>query len=231
MSFLQKREIVPESITLLGSDWSGVVSNDLPPVLETFNRILEMHGIKRATLEEFLNTVQVSFSMHLRNYGINTTKEEIRKLYTKVYGEVAKDGIVSMPYPDAVEGLRVAHEKGVPIFIVSKHPHEHLLKEAVRYEVAKYITDFRGSVDDKSVDIREFATRGSHRPESTAYVGDMSSDIRYAKQAGVIAIGLYRGYHQRELLVAENPDVLENTWAELTPVLLPLLRPAVRRVT
>jgi pyrophosphatase PpaX len=57
-------------------------------------------------------------------------------------------------------------------------------------------------------------------PAHAAYVGDAPFDIKAAKAAGLYAIGVtWGGIHARELLEAEEPDVLVDTAEELRGVL------------
>jgi pyrophosphatase PpaX len=57
-------------------------------------------------------------------------------------------------------------------------------------------------------------------PSQAAYVGDAPFDIKAAKAAGLYAIGVtWGGIHARELLEAEEPDVLVDTAEELRGVL------------
>ena len=104
------------------------------------------------------------------------------------------------------------HEK---IFVVSKHPQNHLVKEAKEYGVAQYLTGIAGDVQDKSVAIKSLLLSTELKPDLVAYIGDSTYDIRSAKQAGVISIGITTGYHNHDQLFAEHPDLLVNSLTEL----------------
>lgn len=60
-------------------------------------------------------------------------------------------------------------------------------------------------------------------PATTVMIGDTSFDIGMAKAAGVLAIGVAWGYHDREELLAEGADLVVGHPAEL-PALLETLR-------
>jgi phosphoglycolate phosphatase len=53
----------------------------------------------------------------------------------------------------------------------------------------------------------EIAADAGVRPEETALVGDSAVDVRTARNAGAISIGVLWGY-DREGVIAEKPDVL-----------------------
>lgn len=56
-------------------------------------------------------------------------------------------------------------------------------------------------------------------PETTVMIGDTSFDIGMAKAAGVLAIGVAWGYHDREELLAEGADLVAEHPAELARML------------
>jgi pyrophosphatase PpaX len=58
------------------------------------------------------------------------------------------------------------------------------------------------------------------QPEDAAYVGDAPFDVQAAKAAGVFAVAVtWGGIHARELLEAQEPDVLVDSAEELLAVL------------
>jgi phosphoglycolate phosphatase len=56
-------------------------------------------------------------------------------------------------------------------------------------------------------------------PETTVMIGDTSFDIGMAKAAGVLAIGVAWGYHDREELLAEGADLVAAHPSELAAML------------
>lgn len=56
-------------------------------------------------------------------------------------------------------------------------------------------------------------------PETTVMIGDTSFDIGMAKAAGVLAIGVAWGYHDRDELLAEGADLVAGDPSELAEML------------
>ena len=60
-------------------------------------------------------------------------------------------------------------------------------------------------------------------PELTCMIGDAVSDIRQSRMAGVKSIAVTWGYHNREKLAHEGPDVLVSSPHDLIAVINPAL--------
>lgn len=54
-------------------------------------------------------------------------------------------------------------------------------------------------------------------PESTIVVGDAPVDVRSAKHAGFRSVAVSTGFHSREELAAENPDLLLDSFSDSRP--------------
>lgn len=60
-------------------------------------------------------------------------------------------------------------------------------------------------------------------PEDTLMIGDMTVDIQAGVAAGVRTIACTWGFHGTDILAAENPTYLVNSWQELEELLLRLI--------
>ena len=70
---------------------------------------------------------------------------------------------------------------------------------------------------------RAMAETGS-RPVETVFVGDTTFDVEMALAAGVRAVGVAWGYHPPEELAAAGAERVLDSFAELTPLVLPRTR-------
>jgi phosphoglycolate phosphatase len=69
------------------------------------------------------------------------------------------------------------------------------------------------------------AKAGASKSE-TVMIGDTTTDMRMARAAGVAAIGVAWGYHEREALRKEGADVVLESFDELDHAIDKLLRNA-----
>ncbi|MDE1860152.1 MAG: HAD family hydrolase [Candidatus Micrarchaeota archaeon] len=197
-------------------DWSGVISDDRRPVYESNMRVLEAHGKKRFTFEEWLPRTTLTPIELFANHGVTGDREVLFREYRDNLAQVKKEGIVTTVYPDAKVALQSLAEKGKELVVISSHPEEHLLKEAIDYGVKRYFSKFVGNVKDKAQELSELCSVQGINPLDTVYVGDTIYDIQAAKKAGVRSVGITNGYHVKERLRTENPEFIVDSLTELS---------------
>lgn len=196
-------------------DWSGVISDDRRPVYEADGVVLRKYGMEPASFATWLIESQASALEYFRANGIDQEDHILLKEYDEGLTEVREQGVHPVLYPDALTTLATLRENGKRIFVVSKHPTSHLLRESKEYGIDQYIEHVLGSVHDKSMTIRDIVARCQVQSFQTLYVGDMIFDIQAAKKAHVISVGITTGYHTRERLLAERPDIIIDSLSEL----------------
>lgn len=72
----------------------------------------------------------------------------------------------------------------------------------------------------------EIMKRCDATPEETWMIGDMTVDIRAGTAAGVGTIACTWGFHSQEILAAEKPTHIVNSWHELEELLMKLVNNA-----
>ena len=76
-----------------------------------------------------------------------------------------------------------------------------------------------GSTKNKTDDMLAQLATKDLAGDTAFLVGDTIYDIRAAKSAGVSSVGITTGYHTRDMLAAESPDILVDSLAELAEYL------------
>ncbi|HWO07517.1 MAG TPA: HAD hydrolase-like protein [Candidatus Paceibacterota bacterium] len=127
---------------------------------------------------------------------------------------VLQSGLRPKIYPLAVKFLASISSKRT-VVIISSHPQTFLERESLGYDLNGHIHQLCGSVCDKAGIITQMCTDYGLAPSYAVYVGDMISDVRAAKHAGVCMAAITTGYHSREQLTAENPDIVVDSLTEL----------------
>ena len=70
-------------VRLLTFDWSGVISDDRPPVYEANMRMLEMYGKQRMSFEQWLPQTTMTPIEFMANQGVNGNPDSVFGLYRK----------------------------------------------------------------------------------------------------------------------------------------------------
>jgi phosphoglycolate phosphatase len=190
-------------------DWSGTLSNDLKPVHLANCKLLEHYGFAPITFSEWRNLCCGNATDFALRYGISDEPTSIQKTFVSLFNEVVLgDGVEPFPYEGIRETLSKLKEQGHIMALVSSHPQEALEREAKAYGVDQFFTKIVGSVMDKTIVIRELHKEFGIALELIVYIGDTIQDMRAAKRARVRSVAVYTGYHTREILLQEQPDLL-----------------------
>lgn len=183
-----------------------MISDDRRPVHAADGVVLEKYGIKNLPFEEWLADTKASAPEYFAYLGVKGDPVTLMKEYEKALTHSRTNGIHPILYPDARMTLEALASK--KLFVVSKHPTSHLRHEAKEYGIAKYFLEILGDIPDKTLAIQNILASHELEPPSALYIGDMIYDIRAGRRAGVITAAVATGYQTRDVLAAEQPDIL-----------------------
>ena len=206
-------------IDLVTFDWSGVISDDRLPVYRANTALLERYGKPTMSFEEWLPLTRLSAAEFLNQQGVEGVPEELNAQYKVEFDRAITKGIRPVVYADAQEALTLLRDQGKKMVVLSSHPATNLLQEAEIYGLKELFLFMRGGTRDKARGIREICQQLQTDKNRTLYVGDTIYDIRAAKEAGVNSAGVSTGYHLKERLQQEQPDILVSSLSELEQLL------------
>src|SRR3989338_2568066 len=189
-------------------DWSGVISDDRLPVYQANKVVVEKYGVKHEDFDDWLFHTTGSAPTYFASRGIKADPNELMEEYRLALHGSKTRGIHPIIYSDAKETLKLL-AKSKKLFVVSTHPHDHLLREADGYGIQKYFSDIAGEVKDKAETIKNLVT------SPTLFVGDTIFDIIAAQKAGVMSVGITTGYQTREQLAEQKPNLIVDSLTQL----------------
>jgi len=196
------------NIKLLIFDWSGVISDDRRPVYEANMKILKYYNKPIISFEEWLPRTTMTPIELLANHGVHGNPDELFNLYKKYLNKVIKSGIVPRVYPDIHNVFQFLKDKGKRLAVLSSHPADNLKIEVSCYNLIPFLDLIYGDSKDKVKGLQDICRQLDIKPEFTFYIGDTIYDIRAAKEAGIHSAGICQGYHTKERLKNEKPDLL-----------------------
>ena len=186
---------------LASLDFDGTLFDSVADVVICFNRALTDNGFPTLTDEEYFErlggNIDEMASLILKDRNNAENIEIIKEAYEKEYDECPKDN--TRPFTGVHEVLRKLQARGVFLVVNSNRK-----TDSIRRYVDEYFTDI------------DFAAIEGHNPgypskpspcavnrmmdtlnvskEEAVYIGDSSTDIRTAKNAGIDCIIVRWGY-------------------------------------
>lgn len=186
-------------------DWSGTLCNDLPPVVETVNRILTHHGLVEMDEATFLNEFQLPFGEFYKQRLPQVGFDELERLYNEFFPASAKE---ALPIPHAMEFIATQHARRCRCFALSAVTPAHFQKQAAALNCLDFFEKTYLGVRDKRLVIHSILEENKLKPEETCFIGDMCHDVDAAKHAGITSIAVLTGYDSAAKLAASRPDVM-----------------------
>src|SRR5262245_58963427 len=134
---------------LVMTDWSGVISDDRRPVYEANMRVVQKHGVRKITFDEWLPRTQLGARELFASMGLTENSSILFQEYTNELSKVHDEGIHPAVYADAKDFFQKVSDAGKRLVVISSHPVSHLRQEADEYGLTEYISDFVGNATDK----------------------------------------------------------------------------------
>ncbi len=212
-----------DSLEAVLFDYDGTLRDTVPEIHRGVNRVLSAHGLPTQTLYDFHATFTNPSHDYWRARGMMKPHEVVVHEWLS-----SCDIDRSELFPDTVNTLERVTSMGLPCALISGHTHEYVVRHAEESGIAGYFAHIEGDASHKVGAIISFVERVGVAPERTLYVGDFVSDMRDAREAGVVGVGITRGTGSREALIRAGACYVIVHLDEL--FLLSLVWPEVRVV-
>jgi phosphoglycolate phosphatase len=186
-------------------DWSGTLCNDLPPVLDTINRILEHFGCEPVTLTIFREEFQLPFDSFYAKRVPQASVDELELLFRGFFPRSTR---IAEPILHAREFVVARKEEGCRLLILSAATAVHFHEQAERLGFSGLFEELYLGVRDKREVIRAILNRHGLVPQETCFIGDMEHDVLAAQHAGITSIAVLTGYDSASKLERAKPDVM-----------------------
>jgi len=193
-------------------DWSGVISDDAEPVYWANMKILNEFGKPKMSFEEWKGRTTLSPREFLKNHGIDEDPEKLFELYARYFSEAP---VRPKVFPDVKETFSYLKSKNKNIVVISSHPEQNLRNEISEYGLDDYISSIYGSIKDKTYALIILSETLKIPISEILYVGDTIWDVMAAKKAGIHSAAVLTGYHSKEMLTEQTPELIINKLNDL----------------
>lgn len=195
-------------------DWDGVLCDSLKEAHKGVRYVCKQSGVPELSFNAFLRTFHAPYLPRYRALGVNASREQISRWYHE--GAKHEDGRL---FPDVVEILdHIVGRHRAVVGIITAQRHEIVHNICSHAGVFHHIAYLVGRTENKTGAIYLFCRDTGLALEDTYFFGDMSSDMRDAKSAGVRRIGITRGNPVSDLLFEAGAEMCIKNLGEIPPV-------------
>jgi phosphoglycolate phosphatase len=204
-------------------DFDGTVADSFAESLLAYNRIaprLRMRTVKDAEIPELR---RMGAGQLMQALGIPMWK--LPRLMIAVRADLHDHFHTVKPVPGIAQALRDLHQTGCHLAIVTSNSEENVRNFIDRHGIDGFDTVVAGSsIFGKATRLRRLIKTAHADRAASVYIGDTVPDIRAAREAGTLAIGVAWGFSDPAPLAAEAPDALVGNAADLPATILRLLK-------
>lgn len=194
-------------------DWDGTIIDSVNNLYSGVCGVFCMAGIKPPSLAEYARALGSPYTDFFRRYGVTASNEQIWSWYLS-----ATDGKTAELFWDVPKTLNTLRMMDVQMAIVSGQRTEAITNYQDFQSISKFFVSVSGYHEEKRDAILK--TFGVFQVPGwrVLYVGDFCADMRDARQAGVVPVGITRGHATKGYLIDAGATFCIEHLKELIPI-------------
>lgn len=185
-------------------DWSGTLVDDMGPVIEATNVVLEKYGIAPYDREGFRRSFRLPYHEFYEELLPGVELQELEAHFRPAF-DGAKSPVTVLPH--AREKLEWAKQRGMRMFVLTSMDPTAFARQLREFGMQDFFEETYAGVLDKRELIAQILESHSLHKDETAFIGDMTHDIETARHGGISSIAVLTGYHHAEVLASVRPDI------------------------
>ncbi|MGB5919618.1 HAD family hydrolase [Arcobacter sp.] len=207
-------------------DLDGTLINSLLDIALSMNKVLEKHGYETHEIDEYNYFVGDGALVLVKNAMPQNASEEDIQIALKSFIEIYEQNTHNNTF--AYEGINEMLEKleklKIKKAVLSNKPHKFTLKYMENIFNNFNFQEIHGQKIDvpKKPDPTmaiEIATKLNTKVENVIFIGDTATDMKTAKSAGMIAVGVEWGFRSVEELLENGADFIVKTPQDIIELL------------
>ncbi|MEY2819885.1 MAG: hypothetical protein RL275_3348 [Chloroflexota bacterium] len=200
-------------------DYDGVLADTLDDLIRFGQQACNQLGVKHTVTKDDLSNLEVmSFATYGRACEVpEPLIDEFVKISLRLFAEKESPPAIFDGLSEVIQHFSTKHKIAIVTTNSSQNVHAFLTQHGLDSLVhAVYGVDTPGSKAQKIAIARErFVKNG----EAVFMIGDALSDVRAAKEAGVISIAITWGHQSMETLLRGEPDHIVHSPQKLIAVI------------
>jgi phosphoglycolate phosphatase-like HAD superfamily hydrolase len=184
-------------------DWDGTAYDSLDRIYYCSCYVFKKAGLEPPDRETFDQSIENPFTEWIQSQGVQADGQTIGEWFNQ-----EKRGRIAGFFPDAIRFMRLADQRDIKIGIISGNNTSYIERKLREKGLHHHFDLIRGETGHKVQAIRDFCDEHSLNPARTLMIGDLTSDVRDAKAAGVRSAALCRRPLTWPRLFAAGPNYL-----------------------
>lgn len=182
-------------------DFDGTLFDSICDVLICFNETLTVHDLPTLTREELIpclgGDINQIVSLVLKDNNTTQNLEKVKETYLNLYNSSKKENTI--PFPNAHEALRELQDRGTLLAVNSNR---------LNYSLNEFVGRYFSDIDFLAIEGQSMSSPAKPDPygvnmiiekanvnvDDVVYIGDSSTDIKTAQNAGIECILVKWGY-------------------------------------
>ena len=200
-------------------DYDGVLADTLDDLIRFGQQACNQLGVKHTVTKDDLSNLEVmSFATYGRACEVpEPLIDEFVKISLRLFAEKESPPAIFDGLSEVIQHFSTKHKIAIVTTNSSQNVHAFLTQHGLDSLVhAVYGVDTPGSKAQKIAIARERFVKDG---EAVFMIGDALSDVRAAKEAGVISIAITWGHQSMETLLRGEPDHIVHSPQKLIAVI------------
>lgn len=185
-------------------DWSGTLVDDLGPVIEATNQVLDHYQVATLDRESFRRRFRLPYSEFYRELLPDIPLQELEARFRPAFDNAISPVTV---LPHAREKLEWCSTRGIRLFVLSSMDRAAFERQLDEFNLRHHFEATYAGVVDKREMIHQILSTHRLAVRETAFVGDMTHDVDTARHGGITSIAVLTGYNHAEQLASARPDI------------------------
>lgn len=195
-------------------DLDGTIAFTLPDLTEGMNRARARYGLPPVTRKHLLSFINGTTDQFIRNSFPEGQSDEYyskaKEIYLNEYSQCYLHNTTA--YDGMAELLADLRADGLPLAVFTNKDNDHandIVKKLYGGEIFEEILGtgrFPGKPSPEGA--LYLAEKYGVSPSECAFVGDSDVDMKTAKNAGMVAVGVTWGYREKEILKEAGADFI-----------------------
>lgn len=206
------------TLAVVGLDMDGVQRDTAYRAYQSLCKtVVELGGIPPG-YAAWARRFSHDFLPFYRACGVSATAGVITEVYRRHQAHLEEDAV---PFSDVAGFLSHLEASDLKAFVVSNASLEYLQEWLAVHDLNAKFAHVGSASGDKQASLEKACEALGVPAAAACYVGDLGCDMRNAADAGLLPIGITRGYETREALIASGALFVVDTLEELAAYIAP----------